>query len=222
MATSDVSACGPLSKVKAGSFARPSFGTWVSTLSELKSFSLSSSLFRLLAQQVMPDSRQRWENAVKLRNDIHHGSVVPSKAQIEDVLGLIVTCAHRISAAPPLRIGSHAEMRFDGDAFAITLSEYTGALPPVLSTTVADEPLRSQGVYATTDGQFFDLEPWFCVLDSDSGTTALGIYDVVASRRGGPRNEDVLVYVNTVTAKRGVHRTDHEATWGDVAHWFGG
>ncbi|PWQ89192.1 hypothetical protein DKX15_15320 [Enterococcus faecium] len=72
------------------------------------------------------------------------------------------------------------------------------------------------------DGQYFDLDPWFCVLGADSGSEALGIYDVAASRRAGPRTEDTLVYANTVTAERGARRTDRQATWGEIAEWFGG
>ena len=221
LATSDAEASGPLRGVPSGSFARPSFGTWVSTVSALMSAPDSSPVFRSLAAQIMPDGRQRWDQVVKLRNDtVGHGSATVSSAQAQEVINLVTACAHRISAARPIRIGSHASMDFDGDTYDVTLRDYTGALPPARSSMTAQTPLRKKSVYAVADGQYFDLSPWFCALESDSGTSTLGTFDSVASRRDGPRNEDVLLYVDTATGERARRRPDHDATWGDVASWF--
>jgi CheY-like chemotaxis protein len=220
LAASDPEKCGPL-RASPVQMAKPAFGLWISIVDQLVKAAAASPVFRSLAQQIMPQGSQQWFDIGAGRNDLGHGSA--DLSHIDDASHLLRTCAHRLAAAPPIRIGSHATLDFDGNSYRATMRQYTGALPPIRTTWNSDTPLRSSGTFASVRDQVFDLEPWTYAADADqenSGISVLRVFDGVHRTHGQLNADDELVYVDTASGKRKLRRRDRNVTWAKIADWF--
>jgi CheY-like chemotaxis protein len=203
--------------------ARPSFGTWLAAIRELRGLG-AGSLFASLSRHLMPEGDKKFHAITQLRNDHSHGGGDADAADRELVFQTIEVCAHRFLSTP-FAIGSHAQMRYVNNRLEVSLKEYRGASAPRSAEVTLTEPqfLNSPDPYLFAANHApINLEPWLCVFDpDDQGVPTLGVFDGLKTAK--PNNvapDDVLLYTDPALGERRKQRSDRVARWADVAGLF--